>query len=263
MRRIEQKEGSMLLEKKVAIVTGAGRGIGRAIALRLAQEGAILVICDVEEENIGAVCKELKDSGKQGFPFPCDVSNKDNVQAMVETTVKQFGKIDILVNNAGISPKKEGRKPNLTEISLEEWNRVIAVNLTSVFLCCKTVLPYFIKQKAGWIISISSSSALDGGLLAAAHYVASKGGISAMTKSLAREVAPFGINVNAIAPGRVESPMALLTSPERNMEALKRIPAGRFGTPEDVANAALFLVSGQAQYITGITLNVSGGYVMF
>jgi 3-oxoacyl-[acyl-carrier protein] reductase len=253
----------MLLEKKVAIVTGAWRGIGRAIALRLAQEGAILVICDVEEENIRAVCKELKDSGKQGLPFPCDVSNKDNVQAMVETTVKQFGKIDILVNNAGISPKKEGRKPNLTEISLEEWNRVIAVNLTSVFLCCKTVLPYFIKQKAGWIISISSSSALDGGLLAAAHYVASKGGISAMTKSLAREVAPFGINVNAIAPGRVESPMALLTSPERNMEALKRIPAGRFGTPEDVANAALFLVSGQAQYITGITLNVSGGYVMF
>ena len=253
----------MLLEKKVAIVTGAGRGIGRAIALRLAQEGAILVIGDVEEENIRAVCKELKDSGKQGLPFTCDVSNEDNVQAMVETTIKKFGKIDILVNNAGISPKKEGRKPNLTEISLDEWNRVIAVNLTSVFLCCKTVLPYFIKQKAGWIISISSSSALDGGFLAAPHYVASKGGISAMTKSLAREVAPFGITVNAIAPGRVESPMAHLTSPERNMEALKRIPAGRFGTPEDVAHAALFLVSGQAQYITGITLNVSGGYVMF
>jgi 3-oxoacyl-[acyl-carrier protein] reductase len=253
----------MLLENKVAIVTGAGRGIGRAIALRLAQEGAILIICDIEEESIKAVCQELTDLGKQGLPFTCDVSNENDVQAMVETIINKYGKIDILVNNAGISPKKEGRKPNLTEISLDEWNKVIAVNLTSVFLCSKAVLPYLIKQKAGWIINISSSAALDGGFLAAAHYVASKGGISAMTKSLAREVAPFGITVNAIAPGRVESPMAHLTSPERNIEALKRIPMGRFATPEEVANAVLFLASGQAQYITGITLNVSGGYVMF
>ncbi len=253
----------MLLENKVAIITGAGRGIGRAIALRLAQEGAILTICDIEEESIKTASKELINSGKQVLPFTCDVSNGDNVQAMVETTINKYGKIDILVNNAGISPKKEGRKPNLTEISIDEWNKVIAVNLTSVFLCSKAVLPYLIKQKAGWIINISSSAALDGGFLAAAHYVASKGGISAMTKSLAREVAPFGITVNAVAPGRVESPMAHLTSPERNIEALKRIPMGRFATPEEVANAVLFLASGQAQYITGITLNVSGGYVMF
>ena len=253
----------MLLENRVAIVTGAGRGIGKAIALRLAQEGAILTICDIEEESIKTACKELINSGKQVLPFTCDVSNGDNVQAMVETTINKYGKIDILVNNAGISPKKEGRKPNLTEISIDEWNKVIAVNLTSVFLCSKAVLPYLIKQKAGWIINISSSAALDGGFLAAAHYVASKGGISAMTKSLAREVAPFGITVNAIAPGRVESPMAHLTSPERNIEALKRIPMGRFATPEEIANAVAFLVSGQAQYITGITLNVSGGYVMW
>ncbi len=253
----------MLLENKVAIITGAGRGIGRAIALRLAQEGAILTICDIEEESIKTASKELINSGKQVLPFTCDVSNGDNVQAMVETTINKYGKMDILVNNAGISPKKEGRKPNLTEISIDEWNKVIAVNLTSVFLCSKAVLPYLIKQKAGWIINISSSAALDGGFLAAAHYVASKGGISAMTKSLAREVAPFGITVNAVAPGRVESPMAHLTSPERNIEALKRIPMGRFATPEEVANAVLFLASGQAQYITGITLNVSGGYVMF
>jgi len=253
----------MLLENKVAIVTGAGRGIGRAIALRLAQEGAIVTICDIEEESTKSVCKEINDSGKQSVPFKCDVSDEKNIQTMVEKTLTKYGKIDILVNNAGISPKKEGRKPNLTEISLDEWNNVIGVNLTSVFLCSKAVLPYLIKQKAGWIINISSSAALDGGFLAAAHYVASKGGISAMTKSLAREVAPFGITVNAIAPGRVESPMAHLTSPERNIEALKRIPMGRFATPEEVANAVLFLASGQAQYITGITLNVSGGYVMF
>lgn len=253
----------MLLENKVAIVTGAGRGIGRAIALRLAQEGAILIICDIVEENVKAVCKELFDSGKKAFPFTGDVSNENNVKEMVETTKKRCGKIDILVNNAGISPKKEGRKANLTEISLDEWNKVIAVNLTSVFLCCKAVLPYLIEQKGGRIINISSSSALDGGFLAASHYVASKGGISALTRTLAREVAPFGITVNAIAPGRVESPMTLLTSPERNREALQRIPIGRFATPEDVANSVLFLVSEEAQYITGITLNVSGGYVIF
>jgi len=252
----------MLLEKKVAIVTGAGRGIGRAIALRLSREGAKLVICDIEEENINAVSKEIIASGKQALPFICDVSDENGIKSMVEATIKKYGKIDILVNNAGISPKKEGRKPNLTEISLNEWNKVIAVNLTSVFLCSKAVLPYFIEQKAGWIINISSSAALDGGFVAAAHYVASKGGISAMTKSIAREVAPFGITVNAIAPGRVESPMAHTTSPERNVEGLKRIPMGRFATPEEVANAVLFLASGEAQYITGVTLNVSGGYVM-
>jgi len=253
----------MLLENKVAIVTGGGRGIGRAIALRLAQEGAIVIICDIIEENVKSVCKELCDSGKKAFPFTGDVSDEDNVNGMVETTRKQCGRIDILVNNAGISPKKEGRKANLTEISLDEWNKVIAVNLTSVFLCCKAVLPHFIERKGGRIINISSSSALDGGLLAAPHYVASKGGISALTKTLAREVAPFGITVNAVAPGRVESPMAQLTSPERNREALQRIPVGRFGSPEDIANSVVFLASEEAQYITGITLNVSGGYVMF
>lgn len=252
----------MLLEDKVAIVTGAGRGIGRAIALRLAQEGAILVICDMVEENVKAVCKELYDSGKKAFPFKSDVSNENDVNQMVETARKQCGGIDILVNNAGISPKKEGRKAYLTEISLDEWNEVITVNLTSVFLCCKAVLPHLIAQKRGRIISISSSSALDGGFLASPHYVASKGGISALTKTLAREVASLGITVNAVAPGRVESPMTLLTSPERNREALQRIPVGRFGTPEDIANSVLFLASEEAQYITGITLNVSGGYVM-
>jgi 3-oxoacyl-[acyl-carrier protein] reductase len=252
----------MLLENKVAIVTGAGRGIGRAIALRLAQEGAIVIICDIIEENVKAVCKELFDSGKKAFPFTGDVSNEHHVKEMVETTLKRCERIDILVNNAGISPKKEGRKANLTEISLDEWNKVIAVNLTSVFLCCRAVLPHFIECKGGRIINISSSSALDGGLLAAPHYVASKGGISALTKALAREVAPLGITVNAVAPGRVESPMTQLTSPERNREALQRIPVGRFGTPEDISNSVLFLASGESQYITGITLNVSGGYVM-
>ncbi len=252
----------MLLPDKVAIVTGAGRGIGKAIALRLAQEGATLVACDIVAESVNTVCKELSYSGKTAFPFTVDVSNEGHVNEMVETTLKRCGRIDILVNNAGISPKKDGRKANLTEISLDEWNQVLSVNLTSVFLCCKAVLPHLIDRKGGRIISISSSSALDGGFLAAPHYVASKGGISALTRSLAREVASYGITVNAVAPGRVESPMTKLTSPERNREALQRIPVGRFATPEDIAQSVLFLASDEALYITGITLNVSGGYVM-
>ena len=252
----------MLLKNKVGIVTGSGSGIGREIALRLAEEGAIPVINDIEEERAHVVCNEIVSSSKDAFVFTADVSNENDVKSMVKEIIKKLGRIDILVNNAGISPKKKGRRPNLTEISREEWNKVIAVNLTSVFLCCKAVLPYLIKQKSGRIINISSSSAIDGGFLAGPHYVASKGGVRLLTMNLAKEVAPYGITVNTIAPGKIQTPMAKLTSDEKNKEALMRIPLGKFGTPKDVANAVIFLASENAQYITGITLNLSGGYVI-
>lgn len=252
----------MLLENKVGIVTGAGRGIGRAIAKKLAQEKAQLAVVDIQEENLKSLCDEIVKEGGHAFPFVADVANEKDVTWMVEATVGRYGQIDILVNNAGISPKKDGRKPYLIEIGLGEWNEVIKVNLTSVFLCCKAVLPHMIERKTGKIVSISSSAALDGGFLAASHYVASKGGISALTKTLAREVAPHGIRVNAVAPGRTQTPMALLTSEEKNREALQRIPMGRFATPEDIASAIAYLSSDESQYITGITLNVSGGYVI-
>jgi 3-oxoacyl-[acyl-carrier protein] reductase len=252
----------MSLRTKIAIVTGAGRGIGREIALKLASEGAALVIVDVDGKNIEGVYKELIELGKRALPFIGDVSNEEDVKKLIETARNEYGKIDILVNNAGISPKKEGRKQNLIEISLDEWNLVLKVNLTSVFLCCRAVLPFFIEQKDGRIVNIASSAVFDGGFLAASHYVASKGGISALTRTLAREGAPYGIRVNAVAPGRVQTPMALLTSDEKNRETLKRIPLGRFGLPGDVADAVLFLVSDGSNYITGITLNLSGGYVM-
>jgi len=196
------------------------------------------------------------------LPVIGDVSNEEDVARLVDTTISNFGHIDILVNNAGISPKKDGRKPLLTEIPLQEWKKVIDVNLTSMFICCKAVLPTMIKQKSGRIVNLSSSAALDGGFLAGAHYTASKGGVSALTMSLAREVAPNGITVNAVAPGRIITPMASLTSDEKNREALSRIPVGRFGKPEDVANIILFLASEKTSFMTGVTVNVSGGYVI-
>lgn len=252
----------MLLEGKVAVVTGAGRGIGRAITLDLSKEGALLAPIDIEREGVESVCKELISQGKNAHPFVGDVSVEEDVQAMIAEIKTKFGKVDILINNAGISTKREGRKPYLTEISLDEWNKVIAVNLTSVFLCCKAVLPHMIKQRSGKIISISSSSVFDGGILPGVHYVASKGGISALTKNLGREVAPHGITVNAIAPGRTQTDMARLTSDDLNKALMERIPMGRFASPEDVSNAVLFFASEKSGYITGITLIVSGGYIM-
>lgn len=253
----------MRFEDKVALVTGAGRGIGKAIALAFAKEGATLAMIDIDGDNLHAVYDEITGLGQRASSFVGDVSRQDDVRSMVNQTKKKYDKIDILINNAGISPKKDGRKANLIEIDVDEWNRVLAVNLTSAFLFCKEVLPSMMEQKDGRIISISSSSAFDGGFLAAAHYVTSKGGINAMTKTVAREVAPFGITVNAVAPGRVESPMAQLTSPERNKAALQKIPMNRFATTEDVSQCVLFLASNEAAYITGTTLNVSGGYVIF
>lgn len=257
-----QREELMPSENRVGIVTGAGRGIGRAIARKLAREKVKVAVVDIQEENLKELCEEIAAEGGQSFPFIASVAEEMDVARMVEATVERYGQIDILVNNAGISPKKDGRKAYLVEISLEEWNEVIKVNLTSVFLCCKAVLPRMMERKNGAIVSISSSAALDGGFLAASHYVASKGAISAMTRTLAREGAPHGIRVNAVAPGRIQTPMALLTSQEKNQEAMQRIPMGRFGTTDDIADAVAYLASDESRYVTGVTLNVSGGYVL-
>lgn len=252
----------MSLKDQVVIVTGAGRGIGRQIAISFAQAGAIPVLFDLDAEGVQALHKELADSGLKSLPLVGSVASEDDVKQMVADTLKELGRIDILVNNAGISPKKDGRRPNVPEIELQEWNQVLAVNLTGVFLCCKAVLPHMEQKKYGRIVNISSSAALDGGFLAGPHYVASKGAVSAFTMSLAKEAAPYNITVNAVAPGRIQSPMAKLTSEKKNQEAMARIPVGRFGMPEDVAEAILYLASDKAGYVTGITLNLSGGQVM-
>lgn len=249
--------------KKVGIVTGAGGGIGRAIAMRLARDGARVVLVDIASDGIEALAREIEQSGGKALACRADVGKEADVSHCLERIIAEYGRVDLLVNNAGISPKKaDGRKANLIEISLGEWEEVLRVNLTSTFLLCKASIPHMMRQGRGAIVSISSSAALDGGMLAATHYSASKGAVSAMTRTLAKEVAPHGIRVNAVAPGRVETPMAKLSSDERNRAALGRIPLGRFAEPDEIADSVAYLLSEQASYITGVTLNVSGGYVV-
>ncbi len=253
----------MVHDQKVGVVTGAGGGIGQAISRNLASKGMRLVLVDMIPESIGLLAQEIRQAGGDAIQYCADVGNEVDVQSCLESTITKFGRIDILVNNAGISPKKvNGVKANLTEISLAEWENVMRVNLTSVFLMCRASIPHMISQGRGSIVNISSSAALDGGVLAATHYSASKGAVAAMTRTLSRELASYGIRVNAVAPGRVSTAMAKLSSNERNQAALSRIPIGRFAEPEEIADSVAYLLSDQASYITGTTLNVSGGYVV-
>lgn len=252
----------MIDREKVGIVTGAGAGIGRAIASRLAADGVRVALVDIALQGIEELARELDPRGESVVAIRADVGSESEVDACVADVVSRFGRLDILVNNAGISPKKvDGTKATLVEISLAEWEHVMRVNLTSTFLMCKATIPHIVQQVGGSIVSISSSAALDGGVLAATHYAASKGAVSAMTRTLAKELAPRGVRVNAVAPGRVATGMAKLSSPERNRAALDRIPLGRFAEPNEVADAVAYLISDRASYVTGITLNVSGGYV--
>ncbi len=252
----------MTVDQRVGIVTGAGGGIGRAICFKLAREGVRLVLADNEPKGIEALARELEQAGSDAMPCCVNVGEEADVRNCLERTIAGYGRLDILVNNAGISPKKsDGVKASLTEISLAEWELVMKVNLTSTFLMCRASIPHMVRQGGGGIVSISSSAALDGGVLAATHYSASKGAVSALTRTLAKELAPQAIRVNAVAPGRVATPMAKLSSNERNQAALTRIPLGRFAEPDEIADSVAYLLSKQASYITGITLNVSGGYV--
>ncbi|MER1967698.1 SDR family NAD(P)-dependent oxidoreductase [Castellaniella sp. GW247-6E4] len=250
-------------DQKVAIVTGAGGGIGRAISVKLVRAGMRLVLVDKVPEGVESLAQEIVQEGGQAIPCRVDVGDEADVRRCLEQTIVEYGRVDCLVNNAGISPKKpDGAKATLVEIPLAEWETVMRVNLTSVFLMCAASIPHMQRQGAGAIVSISSSAALDGGILAAAHYSASKGAVAALTRTLAKEVARHGIRVNAVAPGRVDTPMAKLSSDERNQAARARIPLGRFAEPEEIADSVAYLLSDQASYVTGVTLNVSGGYVV-
>jgi 3-oxoacyl-[acyl-carrier protein] reductase len=253
----------MRLTGKVALVTGGGAGIGRGIVLTLAREGADLGVLDINRETASKTAKDAEAFGVRARPLIADVASQKEVESAVTELINAFGKIDILVNNAGISPKRQGMKVPFVEIDPAEWDRVIAVNLRGVFLCCRTVLPGMMERKYGKIINISSVAAKEGGIVTGAYYPASKAGILALTRSIAKEVGPLGINVNAIMPSRIVTDMASSLSESQLKARLSQIPLGRFGKPEEIGEAVLFLACDQtSSWITGATLNVSGGALM-
>ncbi|MFB3919374.1 3-oxoacyl-[acyl-carrier-protein] reductase [Candidatus Velamenicoccus archaeovorus] len=246
----------MKLQGKVALVTGGARGIGREIAMLFAQEGADVVICDVNLESAQATQKEIEAKGVRSMSFSTDVTAFKEVEGMVNLVLDNFKHLDILVNNAGIT------KDNLLlRMSEEDWDKVLAVNLKGVFNCTKAVSKVMIKQRSGKIISIASIIGIMGNA-GQANYAASKGGIISFTKSVARELASRNINANAVAPGFIQTAMTDKLSEEQRKAMLATIPLNRLGVPRDVACACLFLASSDADYITGQTIVVDGGMSM-
>lgn len=252
------------LRGKVAIVTGGGRGIGESICLAFAREEVQVVVSDIDPTMAQTISDRIKSMDRKALAVAADVSSREQVARLMEKTIREFKRIDILVNNAGISPKKEGKSILTWEIQVEEWDAVMGVNLKGTLLCSQEALKYMLPQKSGTIVNISSlaGKASHEPMPTGAHYNASKAGIINLTQKLGWELAPWGIRVNAVAPGRIATPLAKLASKEMNKIMLDRTPMGRFGTPEEVANLVLFLSSEMSSYITGETININGGWFM-
>jgi 3-oxoacyl-[acyl-carrier protein] reductase len=245
------------LKGRVAIVTGAARGIGMAIAITFLQEGAKVAIIDSDEKRLEMLKKKMEKESKEATVIPCDITKCVDVKAMVDRVRKKFGRIEILVNNAGII-----RRGTIETITEEDWDRVIEVNLKGTFNCCKAVAGIMKEQGYGKIVNVSSIAGKMGDITSAPGYGPSKAGVDALTKTLARQLSPYGINVNGVAPHAIETEMSAQWSVERRKEIIASIPLGRLGKPEDVANAVLFLVSDEASFITGEILDVNGGALM-
>jgi 3-oxoacyl-[acyl-carrier protein] reductase len=247
----------MRLDGRTAIITGAGSGFGAAMTRRFSEEGARVLACDRNRSAVEKLCDELVADGRPVRALEVDVAKSDQVAGMVEAALAAFGKIDILVNNAGISPKKD-----YLDYSEEDWDAVHSVNLKGEFLCARAVSEHMMANRYGRIVNLSSSAWRSGGFAGGVPYTAAKAGVIGLTRALAKTLGAYGITVNAIAPGPSATQMTETWLAEWSKTFLEQIPLGRVGEPDDIANAALFLASDEAAYITGICLDVNGGIAM-
>jgi len=246
----------MKLQDKVSLVTGAARGIGREIALLFAAEGSDMAICDVDLEAAQATQKEIEALGRRSLSFKVDVTNLSQVDEMINLILDKFSKIDILINNAGIT------KDNLLlRMSEDEWDKVLSVNLKGAFNCIKVVSRHMLKKRYGKIVNVASIIGMIGNA-GQANYAASKGGLIALTKSIAKEFGSRNINANAVAPGFIQTAMTDKLPEDYRKQMLENIPVGKFGLPQDVAKVCLFLASPESDYITGQVIVVDGGMTM-
>jgi 3-oxoacyl-[acyl-carrier protein] reductase len=249
------------LKDKVAIITGARRGMGRTHALIFAEAGAKVVVSDISLDECQKVVDEIKDSGGDALAIKCDISQREEVDSMVSETIKNFGKVDVLVNNAGVADFKE-----FLSMTEEDWDRTININLKGYFLCSHAVAKEMAKQKSGVIVNIGSIAMGQVGIAFPnlVHYVSSKGGVAGLTQALALDLAKYNIRVNAIAPGAIETPMVdpIKADKQATESLISRLPMKRMGQPEEISSAVLFLASDSASYITGSILNVDGGWLI-
>jgi 3-oxoacyl-[acyl-carrier protein] reductase len=246
----------MTLSGRVALVTGASQGIGRACALKLAASGATLAVAARNQEKLSELVQQIEANGGKAFAFPVDVADEEQIKTAFKTALGQLGKVDILVNNAGIT-----RDQLVMRMKRADWDSVLNSNLTSAYLCIQQVIGSMLKQRWGRIINISSVFGQTG-QAGQANYAASKAGLIGLTMAIAREVGSRNITCNAVAPGFIETAMTSGFTDDFKKNALKMIPLGRIGTPEDVAGSIAFLASDEASYITGHVLSVNGGMLM-
>jgi 3-oxoacyl-[acyl-carrier protein] reductase len=252
----------MRLKDKVAIITGAGHGIGRAYARRFAEEGATVVIAEIDAPAGEAVAREIQRADRPAWARATDVTKLDSVKGLVDETVQRFGRIDVLLNNAAIYVTRPVAKCNIEDLSLEEWDQVIEVNLKGVFLCCKAVIPVMKKQRSGKIINIASGTFFHGtGNMP--HYTTSKGGVVAMTRVMAKQLGPWNVNVNCMTPGSTMSEENVTDEVrKRRSESSGQRAFKRIEVPEDITGTALFLASSDSDFMTGQLLVVDGGGVL-
>jgi NAD(P)-dependent dehydrogenase (short-subunit alcohol dehydrogenase family) len=246
------------LDGRVAIVTGAGQGMGEAFAKILASNGASIAVADIQRDAAARVASEITRSGKKAIDYSIDVSRLDDVMGLVRRVTTDLGSPNILVNNAGVL------KPTpFVEIGEDEWRNVMKVNVDGVFFCCKAVVPGMIAQRYGKIVNISSTAGKSASTFGGLHYTASKAAVLGITRHLARELAEYHINVNAVCPGSIDTPMVRANASDETIQkGIQKIPFGRLGKPIEVANLVLFLASDASSYITGASIDINGGELL-